>query len=1243
MKILAIRIHNLASLGGKTVIDFTNEPLSSAGIFAITGPTGSGKSTILDALCLSLYARTPRYRHAENSIDVADVKGSTIKQGDVRGILRDGSSSGYAEVDFVGVDGHHYSSTWSVRRARNKAEGNLQPYEMSLKNISTDQDIPGKKTELLPEIERLVGLNFEQFTRSVLLAQGDFTAFLKAAKDEKSSLLEKLTGTHIYSEISKKVYEHHKEESQNLKVLDVQREGIATLTTEELKDYKIQKEKLGTLVKADEKRFEELNKQVSWHERWIELQGSVQSAKQKYDSAFKAKEEAKPREVKFQQIVGVQSARPIFTERNGVKQQHSLKADNASKLSTKIDFLKKDKKEADESFKKANAAFDIKQKQEQEAQPLLNAAKALDVKLLEKSEQVEHASEELIRVNRKLTLQTKESAEVLIELGSVKEEILELQQWKADNESRGPIAEQENLILSKLQDAGGILQNLKYYNARIKKAEEDILINRKEQEDFLNKGDAIEGDLKQKKSDFESLTAALSKVSFEKNEKEKAALDTSIEDLIGATAHWKLLFSAVSEKDKLQQTLKSNKEELEHTTVKLTQAKKLLVTKTLEKDASLKMLEKAKLAAAESVEELRSHLVPEEPCPVCGSSHHPYATHHPGLDHVLDKLEAEHKKIDSEYINQLTLHNTLGQNATQLEKLIKEQEKKLLEKETDLAELKRIWSSFQVSTQCNTFPQEERSSWLQQQLKKQKERQQKLQEALQSYNKQKLELENHRSQLDKLQIEYDQILNSIKDAERNLKTLEEQKQNDTNERDKINKNLEELKEALSGYFSSKEWFENWQSNPDSFVSQIKDFSSNWKSNISKLDSLVRKQELLSEKSKALETPLNVTREEVTSLHKKYADLQNQNKKLLEQRTVLFKGSPVTEVEAKLKAAVESAKKTLEDQRKVLDKINEDITRNSAQYEQLLKDVNSLSKKVAELKGQLENWISDYNAQNETILSQEGLLSLLEYSQDWIETERNSLRGIDEGVMQANSVLKERTKTLDTHTKQRTSEMSLEELTAIRVEVEESLKKNRQASNEIDFKINQDTQNKKLIGTLLERINKQADVVENWAKLNEIIGSADGKKFRQIAQEYTLDVLLSYANVHLEVLSKRYILQRIPNSLGLQVLDQDMGDEVRTVYSLSGGESFLVSLALALGLASLSSARMKVESLFIDEGFGSLDPATLNIAMDALERLHNQGRKVGVISHVQEMTERIPVQIKVSKQQSGKSKVEVVGC
>ena len=131
MKILAIRIRNLASLEDLTEIDFTQEPLCSAGIFAITGPTGAGKSTILDALCLALYAKTPRYRQAESGIEIHDVQGSTISQSDARGILRDGTAEGFAEVDFVGVDAQHYRATWSVRRARNKAEGSLQAFTVT--------------------------------------------------------------------------------------------------------------------------------------------------------------------------------------------------------------------------------------------------------------------------------------------------------------------------------------------------------------------------------------------------------------------------------------------------------------------------------------------------------------------------------------------------------------------------------------------------------------------------------------------------------------------------------------------------------------------------------------------------------------------------------------------------------------------------------------------------------------------------------------------------------------------------------------------------------------------------------------------------------------------------------------------------------------------------------------------------------------------------------------------------------
>ena len=150
----------------------------------------------------------------------------------------------------------------------------------------------------------------------------------------------------------------------------------------------------------------------------------------------------------------------------------------------------------------------------------------------------------------------------------------------------------------------------------------------------------------------------------------------------------------------------------------------------------------------------------------------------------------------------------------------------------------------------------------------------------------------------------------------------------------------------------------------------------------------------------------------------------------------------------------------------------------------------------------------------------------------------------------------------------------------------------------------------------------------------------------IAQSYTLNLLLMHANKHLSYLSKRYRLQQVPGTLALQVIDCDMCDEVRTVYSLSGGESFLISLALALGLSSGRSEKilrrkennLKEEALCVGEGFGSLDADSLRTVMEALEQLQMQGRKIGVISHVQEMSERIAVQVQLHRAANGKSAI-----
>jgi DNA repair protein SbcC/Rad50 len=179
--------------------------------------------------------------------------------------------------------------------------------------------------------------------------------------------------------------------------------------------------------------------------------------------------------------------------------------------------------------------------------------------------------------------------------------------------------------------------------------------------------------------------------------------------------------------------------------------------------------------------------------------------------------------------------------------------------------------------------------------------------------------------------------------------------------------------------------------------------------------------------------------------------------------------------------------------------------------------------------------------------------------------------------------------------------------------------------------------------LKAELEKQQERWQQWESLNDLIGSKNGAKFRGFAQSLTLEALLAHSNRHLEDFARRYRLQRVPGSeLELQIIDRDMADDVRSVHSLSGGESFLVSLALALGLASLSSNKTQVESLFIDEGFGSLDPETLDIAIASLDTLQALGRKVGVISHVPILVERIGARVMVEKQGGGRSRVFVEG-
>ncbi|QEC74164.1 hypothetical protein FSB73_02395 [Arachidicoccus ginsenosidivorans] len=366
--------------------------------------------------------------------------------------------------------------------------------------------------------------------------------------------------------------------------------------------------------------------------------------------------------------------------------------------------------------------------------------------------------------------------------------------------------------------------------------------------------------------------------------------------------------------------------------------------------------------------------------------------------------------------------------------------------------------------------------------------------------------------------------------------------------------------------------------------------------------------------------------------------------LRKSRMNIFEGKSVSSIESDLEKALEDINQQVEIAHRQNEELQKDWIASKQQQAILENNWKQAKTRCAQLDQKIIDWIDYYNQQNNAAdqipLDRDQVDHLLSYTEQWMEDQLEKIKLADQQVITAKSKLEQRDRDLQKHRATTGDQRSLEDLLALQLSKGSQLEQHQMAVMERQLRIENNQKNLKKQGQVQKQIEQQLQKYEGWAALNGLIGSRDGRRFREIAQQYTLDLLLGYANKHLYVLSKRYVLSRIPDSLAIQVIDQDMADELRSVYSLSGGESFLVSLALALGLASLSSRRLKVESLFIDEGFGSLDPTTLSVAMDALERLKDQGRKVGVISHVQEMTERIAVQIQVHKKPSGKSNISV---
>lgn len=1024
MKILVIRGCNIASLEGEFEIDFTKEPLSSAGIFAITGATGSGKSTILDTICLSLFDTTPRIKNAENE-KIIDNGKNLINLGKSGNALRRGTSMGYAEVDFIALDGNTYRSRWTIKRAHNKGMGKLQDSQLNVWNVTNNEEVQGTKTELLRKIVALIGLTFDQFTRAVLLAQGDFATFLKAEKKEKADLLEKLTGTDIYSQISKKIYEKYRESENEYKNTKQKIDGTEII--EEIEFNKILEEKkvcesaLSELIKEEKL----INDQLNWIEQNNKIELSITEAKNQHHKYTVANNLAINRFELLTRIDSIQEIRDKYREKeNQTKELATNKTRLTEESKKKEDYIK----EIERVKKEVELSRYERDKKEQEwnsLQPEIIKARESDILIEEKRKRVEEKEQECEVVVKECTNNREQIDKLSEQITTSETRLINATKWFDENSYYTEISPRYSLLINQINDC-------------------------------LNCKKQIEGQ-------NEIVTNLL------------AILDKEKTNLV----------KAHEEEDRLNKLLPSE------------------------------------------VAKLRADLIEGEPCAVCGSIHHPI---------------------------------------TLIETDVLAEEELTKKREECAAEIKRIETSI---------------------------------------NDKEKSIAEHKTLIKAYGRQFDNTKESIANS-------------------------------IANYHNWEMLFDN-----NSLANEITTKENSWQKSLIERTKL---EETLRADRQTFDTATiqQKEKEEVNSSKRKELTLlQNELLKSKNERNILLNGQRVVDIEKELQNSINNAKTKAQEAEKEHNSIAMLLKELDTTIQLTEKNITNSRRQITELEGAISEWIS--SQQNKITTSE--IDELLSYDNNWITREREELNELKNSLITSTTTLKERENNSIEHKKgviKDLENLSGEELKTKLNNTEEEIKNRRAKAGEFDIAINLYNTSKNRIKEYEKELKKRQEILNNWSKLNELFGSADGAKFRTIAQGYTLDVLLTYANMHLDGITKRYKLERIsPESLSLQVIDYDMLSEIRSVNTLSGGESFLISLALALGLSSLSSNRIKIESLFIDEGFGTLDSETLRTAMDVLESLQQtQGRKIGVISHVAEMTERITTQINVEKIANGSSQISI---
>lgn len=1109
MKFQKLTIHNIASIEDAT-IDFSVEPLSDSGIFIIAGKTGSGKTTILDCICLALYGTTPRLKATRIQGKTKDGD-NDIGVDDVRQLMRRNTAECSVSLTFIGNNGKLYQADWSVRRARNVVNGKLQPKERCLKNIDENFCFD-KDNDIKAEIASVIGLDFEQFLRTVMLSQGEFTKFLNSSDNDKADILEKLTGIDIYSKIGKKIYD-------KTKVKKTEKERLS--------------EVLDRLPQVNEEEIESCKKQLEENENALNVnQKALTIEKNKRDWIEK-------------DVI-------LFNALGEIKKEK----DNLDKISAS-DSYKKIEKCVNEWKNTQNIRYQISQREGNVKQLQSFETSLLGLKQTYKG----------LLSGKEYLLKTRKQSE---------KDLQQIEQWLEGEKNFESLYENSRTIIDNINSILSYKQEV----IELKEDEKQFSKQNKANEEKLENQNKLIEECQKQISEKEEKLNAINLAEKRNRQLLLTELSLSIDNLNEKR----------NERERVEANLKQLKEDIDSKTKDLEERIKPDFN---EKEANLErcrlQYEKQKDTVDKFAITIRQSLNEGDICPICRQKIINQLPNEDVINELVKTLQENYETAKREY-GIIDAEKNKIEGEIRAEQRTYERDKQAFDKDEILKDAE---NKFKEICQRAGITNLEIS----------KENLEQERENIANIISQGEGIEKGLNDSKK---EFDDLKNHFSDLKNHFNDLKNQLSICRNAIETREKDIIGVSESVEKIISVNALLKNqeeenlqWQENGKEYVDVLSAKTNEYRDYQSKYQKVKERYDGLTNEYEQVENVFNAILEK----QGEWNDLKSEGVECVQN---LY--TQLSALKDNLLTTLTQKDTLLSAQNEIISSIEDYLNENPQYDENLLINLNYIAEgTIVEYERQLKEHADKVTAINANLITAQNNYDANLTHKPKIKEDENF-----DSIVQNVTKLEEENQSV------------IENIGTFRE------------------RLNAFEENKKNRDKLLVEYQKKEVEYNKWNKLNSIFGSADGATFRKIAQSYVLANLINSANHHLKVLTDRYRLRVEPGSFVIEVEDAYQGFVSRAVTTISGGESFIISLSLALALSDMGQG-LSLDILFIDEGFGSLSKDVLQTAIDTLSLLHGKvGKRVGIISHVEELQEKIPVQIQVNKEgNSSCSTVEVV--